>query len=50
MKISRRLLGEIADCVGVGCLVGAGWTFNTFLGLALAGIGLIVLSAVVVDK
>jgi hypothetical protein len=50
MKFSRRLVGDIADVTGVGCLVGAGWAFNTILGLALAGIGLIVISAVVVDK
>jgi hypothetical protein len=50
MKFSRRLIGEIADVTGIGCLVGAGWAFNTILGLALAGVGLIVISAVVVDK
>lgn len=50
MKLSRRLIGEIADVLGVGCLVGAGWEFNTILGLALAGVGLVAISAVVVDK
>jgi hypothetical protein len=49
MKLSRRLIGEIADVLGIGCLVGAGWEFSSVLGLALAGVGLIVIS-LVVDK
>jgi hypothetical protein len=44
---NRRTLAEIADVLGIGCLVGAGWEWNSILGLALAGAGLLVASWVV---
>jgi hypothetical protein len=46
---NRRTVAEIADVLGIGSLVGAGWAFNSTLGLALAGVGLLVIGAVV-DK
>lgn len=46
---NRRTVAEIADVLGTGALVGAGWAWNSILGMALAGVGLLVIGAVV-DK
>jgi hypothetical protein len=49
MRLRRSAIAEAADYGGVVCLVSAGWAFNTILGLALAGVGLLVIGAVM-DK
>jgi hypothetical protein len=43
----RRTAEDLADIAGIGCLVVAGWEWSSILGLALAGLGLIAVSAVV---
>lgn len=44
---NRRTIADFADVLGIGCLVGAGWAWNSILGLALAGAGLLVIGVVV---
>jgi hypothetical protein len=44
---NRRTVAELADVLGIGALVGAGWVWSSILGLALAGVGLLVIGAVV---
>jgi hypothetical protein len=41
------VLSEVADVAGIGCLVGAAWSWNVAAGVALLGVALLVVGWVV---
>jgi hypothetical protein len=47
IHITRRVLSEAADVAGIGCVVGAVWSWNVAAGVLLLGAALILIGWVI---
>ncbi|WBP87047.1 hypothetical protein [Kitasatospora cathayae] len=47
INVTRRVLSEVADVAGIGCVVGAVWSWNVAAGVFLLGIALLVVGLVI---
>ncbi|MDH6123869.1 MULTISPECIES: DUF1056 family protein [unclassified Kitasatospora] len=47
IRITRRVLSEVSDVAGIGCVVGAVWSWNVAAGVLLLGVALILIGWVI---